>query len=74
MNGQGPEDRGQGFVGEMCREKEGGMDRKNATCCIVSIFHRESNLGQDAELGATPNTGQSWLLDQGGPGTISHTI
>lgn len=34
------------------------------------IFNRELNLGQDTELGATPNTGQSWLLDQGGPGTI----
>lgn len=75
MNGQGPEDWGQGFVGERCVEKRReGWIGKNATCCILSIFNREPSLGQDTELEATPNTGQSWLLDQGGPGTISHTI
>lgn len=71
MNGQEPEDWGQGLEGLRCvEERREGWIRKNATCLMVSIFNREPNLEQDTKLGTTPNTGQSWLLDQGGPGTI----
>lgn len=58
MNGQGPEGRGQGLVEERyVEERREGWIGKNATCCIVFIFNREPNLGQDIELGALASLG-----------------